>query len=249
VNSLAGGSGDERSITLVSTHTIDEISGPDGHTQRRPGGPAHYVGAALDRLGFRYKLITGSRPRVQVISDIDGEQYLIPAIPPIALPTTIECCAAILSPVIGEIEPGTVPAVDGLLVVDVQGFVREPGVPSGRVSRKFDLSSVISRADVVKAGERELGLLDTRSKKLLGRTTFIETRGSRGAVIHLGARSYTVGVREVREVDTIGAGDTFLAAFVVAILKGADELAAGESAGRFTSEILTERRVRAAQPG
>jgi hypothetical protein len=238
----AAGERDDRAITLVSTYTIDEICGPDGRTQRRTGGPAHYVGAALDLLGFPYNLITGSRPRVQVLSGPHGDQYVIPSIPHITLPEKIEGCAVILSPIIGEIDRDAALSVNGLLAVDVQGFVREPGVPSGEVSRKFDLSRLISRADFVKGGDRELGLLDSHTKKLLGRTTVIETRGSNGAMIHRGGQSHALTVPQVSAPDTIGAGDTFLAAFVVAILRGVDVVSACQTAGTFTSGLLGQRR-------
>jgi sugar/nucleoside kinase (ribokinase family) len=41
--------------------------------------------------------------------------------------------------------------------------------------------------------------------------------------------------------NTIGAGDTFLSAFIVSVLEGASTREAGERAARFTEDVLRDR--------
>src|SRR5438105_1403933 len=119
-----------KSVTLVSTFTRDRVTLPSGECLEIPGGPAHYVGKALERLQLPYRLITGESVDVQVLPTADGQQYLIPAVSPIELPERLQDHAVILSPVMQEIDPEHIPQCDGLLVVDLQGFVREPMRPT-----------------------------------------------------------------------------------------------------------------------
>src|SRR5207245_2355849 len=150
----------------------------------------------------------------EVLDGPYGEEYVIPAIPPIRLPAKLTGRAVILSPIMQEIVPERIPPVDGLLVVDLQGFVRVPGTPSAHPGRKFELSTLLSRADVVKASEPELALLSEESMAALRRTLLIETRGRWGAVVRSGTETTRVAAHYVPVRDTIGAGDTFLAALV-----------------------------------
>jgi len=244
VKSAGGALVDREFITVVSTRTVDEILLSDGSPHRRPGGPAFYIGAALRRLEFPYLLISGMRPLVRALTGVDGEEYVIPAIPTIALPERLAGKAAILSPIIAEIDAGRVPPVVGLLAVDIQGFVREPGVSSARVSRRFDLPDLIQRSDIVKGGERELALLGPRTREALAGTTVVETHGRMGADIHDRGRTVRVAGPVVGGADSIGAGDNFLAAYVVAVIRGQDRFEAGQFAADFTSRWLGGRGSR-----
>src|SRR5579859_3940546 len=105
-------------VTLVSTNTRDTLTLPGGSRKTIPGGPAYYIGAALRRLGLECNLVTGDVAEVEVISNPHGEEYVIPALPPIQLPAWVECDALILSPIVREIDAKSVPPVDGLLVMD-----------------------------------------------------------------------------------------------------------------------------------
>lgn len=237
------GASDHRSadeILLVSTHTIDRIHGR-GPVRSIPGGPAHYIGRALDRLGRRWRLITGEPVNVDAYAGPDGDEYVIPEIPFIALPPRLAAGAVILSPVLQEIDPLTVPPVDGLLVVDLQGFVRLPGISTATVDCTFDLAHLLVRADVVKAGSDEIERLTQQSREALRRTVVLETLGSRGAVIHSGESRIDVPALPVPDALTIGAGDTYLAAFVDALLDRASLEEAGRFAARFTEAVLRER--------
>jgi len=203
-----------------------------------PGGPARYAGAALERLGCRHQIVTGEVAHVDVLLDERGEQYVIPALPLISMPDPLPGDAAILSPIMREIDPDQVPRCDGILALDLQGFVREPLKPSGSRGQSVDLVGLLARADVVKASKDELSRLTEPSLRTLDKALLLETQGMRGAVLRHRGREEFVPACPVRAQLTIGAGDNFLAAFVYHLVRGCGPLAACVSAARFTEEFL-----------
>jgi hypothetical protein len=230
-----------RRVTLVSTRTRDTLTLPDGSRKTIPGGPANYIGGAFRRLGLECNLVTGEVADVDVISSPHGEEYVIPALAPIQFPHRLECAALLLSPIVREIDPDLVPLVDALLVIDLQGFVREPGVSSGDVRATFDLTELLARSDVVKASESELQRLTESSRKVLDGAILLTTLGERGALVRCDRRECFVPARVIKTPYTIGAGDSYLAAFTAAILDGCDPIGAAQKAARFTENVLRER--------
>lgn len=231
----------EPDVILVSTRTVDRLPLGDGRYEELPGGPATYVGQALSELGVRYELITGVEAVTEVVR-VDGDQhYVIPALPPILLPERLAARATILSPIMQEIDPVGLPATTGLLVIDLQGFVREPGRPTSASSRQFDLTALLRRADVVKGAPDELERLTAASRAVLEERLLLETEGARGVWLRKKGQSHLVAARQVRAAHTIGAGDIFLGAFVHGLLDGRGEERAAEKAARFTEEMLRRR--------
>ena len=229
-------------ITVVSTRTIDRVPDPaTGGVREVPGGPATYLIRALERLGCEHRIITGQQALVDVIPGPEGEQYLIPLLEPIPLPARLTGDAVILSPIMQEIDPDVLPEVEGLLILDLQGFVREPGKTQSDVARHFDLTALLRRASLVKASENELARLTSESRDALTRTTLLLTRGASGALVRHPEGEHFVAARPVEVSNTIGAGDTFLAAFTNAMVRGAPFEDAGRQAARFTEQVLRER--------
>jgi hypothetical protein len=206
-----------------------------------PGGPAYYIPRALERLAVLHRIITGIEVKTEVVLTPEGEQYVIPALPLIPLPATLKGDAVVLSPVMREIDPNCVPPTSGLLVVDLQGFVREPGRLSGEARRQVDLTELLARADAVKGADAEIALLDASSRAALDRTLLVITRGKQGAVVRVGGRAYEVPAHVVPARNTIGAGDTFLAAFTVEMVRHGEPVRAATKAARFTEQFLSER--------
>lgn len=228
-------------VTLVSSFTVDRFpAGQDGRRRELPGGPAHYVGSALARLGVPYVVITGEVASVEVIPGPTGEHYLIPPLDKIVLPERISSPAVILSPIMGEIDPETVPTIDGILVVDLQGFVRRPMRPTDELF-EVDLTELLRRADVVKAADAELSQLSHTSLDAVRSTMLVRTHGARGATIVDRGKTVEVAGHPVQAAHTVGAGDTFLAGFVAGLLRGDGCAVAGERAARFTEGVLLER--------
>lgn len=229
-------------ITVVSTFTNDRVPLLDGTWVDMAGGPAHYIGTAFDRIGQHYSIVTGACVDVEVVRLPEGEAYRIPSLPPIPLPDRLTGPAAILSPINREVMPDAVPPVDGLLALDLQGFVRVPGRLTDSLDVNVDLGCLMQRAAVVKGAPAEVAALDERSRCFLRRTVLLETHGSRGVVLHTPAQTVSVAADRVHTTHTIGAGDTLLATFVVALLADGDPVEAARHAVSSTTAILRDRR-------
>lgn len=229
-------------VALVATHTVDHI--PDGTARGFidvPGGPARYVGEALRELRQPFTLFTGEEAQVQVVNTPEGQQYIIPPLPPIPLPDTLTADAIILSPIMREIDVANLPHLNGIVIADLQGFVRTPFRPTDETDDRFALTALFRAASIVKATERELARLDEESKQALVNVILLVTAGDRGAAVRVRGKETWVSARPVKSTHCIGAGDIFLAAFTVATLEGQNPVHATECAARFTEDALARR--------
>lgn len=233
----------QRSIILISTETIDCISTPDGILEVA-GGPPRFVVPALAALGWHCRLVTGALARVEVVMQAGGEEYIVPPLPRIHVPPCLRARAIILSPIMREINIHAIPHFEGTAVADLQGFVRHPGVRSGRPDRNVDLTPLLRRVDVVKATAGELDALSTSSRAMLRDKVLLLTRGREGALVIQGDHVAAIRPQPVSGVGTIGAGDTFLAYFTGSLLDGATPEEAAIAATRFTETFLEARRAR-----
>ena len=92
-----------------------------------------------------------------------------------------------------------------------------------------ELTELVALADllVVNEGEAEaLGFSDARSGAVSLGATVVVTRGAQGAEGSDGSRTWVVDAPVVAAVDTVGAGDAFLGAFVAGLV-GGEDLATG----------------------
>lgn len=233
---------DRARVTLVATRTIDFIPRPDGRVFERPGGPAYYAGQALELLRCPYQLITGPPTRSEVVFGPHGEEYLIPQLPLIPLPERFDTKAVILSPIMQEIAPSSVSRTDGILAIDLQGFVRVPMTPFHEVRSQFALADLLSLATIVKGGAQEIERLDSASRRALRDCTLFVTEGAHGVTVCKGDRKQHIPATPIDAASTIGAGDAFLAAAVVAMLEGLDADEAALQATRFVERMLLDRR-------
>jgi hypothetical protein len=241
-NEHAIGAANEEAIVVVSTLATDWILDEKCGTPRSvPGGPGHYIPHALGLLGAPCRLITGERVNVQVRHGTDGEVYRLEAIPPIPLPATIVAPAVIVSPIVQEIDPAEFPRVEGLLALDIQGLVRRPGVWTDSTTGPFHLAPLVRRAALVKGSVDEVTLLDDESRAALAHTTLLLTGGHRGARIITPEGELHVEANRVETENTIGAGDSFLAALVWALVEGGSLADAAALAARFTEAMLRGR--------
>ena len=70
----------------------------------------------------------------------------------------------------------------------------------------------------------------------LGCKLVVATRGSLGSMIYDGNRFYMQPPHKVDAIDTLGAGDSFATAFLLAILDGKTIPEAGEAGAEFASK-------------
>lgn len=230
-------------VVLVGTRTIDRIPTPGG-IREAAGGPPTFVEPVLRAFGWQCLLVTGQTAVVDVIPRGEGEEVVISELPPIPLPAALTGAAIIFSPIMREIDIHRLPALEGLVVTDLQGFVRHPGAPSGHPDHDVDLLPLLRETQVVKGTPTELAALSAPSRLLLDHRILVLTRGRAGAQIVTGDEVVTIPAEPVSGVNTLGAGDTFLASFTAGLLDGATPAAAATAAARFTEAVLRRRRRR-----
>lgn len=88
------------------------------------------------------------------------------------------------------------------------------------------------------AGDREAAALAEAAHRS-GPGTVVVTRGSRGALVSRDGVSHLQPVMPVEVVDTLGAGDSFVARLLVALLDGAPVPSAAAQAAAYAAEVCT----------
>jgi len=133
------------------------------------------------------------------------------------------------------------------LSLDGQGLVRAPTLGPLTLDADFD-PAVLSHVTVLKLAEEEAhvvagGPFDRASALALGVPEVLLTLGSHGAVVFAaGVETFVPASPPVLGVQTTGAGDVFMVAYVVARCDGRDPVAAARSASRLVAEMLDDRK-------
>jgi len=101
-----------------------------------------------------------------------------------------------------------------------------PTITPDRDRVRASVEAFVALSDVVKASDEDLGWLypdrspeeSAEAWRLLGPALVVVTRGSRGAFAAHAGGAVGVPAREVRVADTVGAGDSFMAALLAGVL-------------------------------
>ena len=223
-------------IGSLSRDTV-EVEGRDPIV--RHGGPACFLSNALDRLGVTHDTYTGATP-VEVCIAVRGgrEVGAVASCPPIIVPNHVVADACIVSTILDDFSVTHIPKLPGYHALDVQGYVRQAGGGRHAWAPPEDVWSALA---CVKATERELTFLPETFVASQRMRTLIVTRGPDGATIWDHGMAHEISTIPVVVQDALGAGDTFLAAFVVATLRGMAVPDAGRFAARVVHDMLSER--------
>ena len=148
-----------------------------------------------------------------------------------------------------DILPETAAVLRGFKGIDVQGLVRVPG-PDGTRLRPFAaLGSFLAHVDVVQSSERELpAVLDGSSLERFvarhGVHEMIVTRGARGATVVTRDGTTDVPACPTRGTAQVGAGDVFLASYLLSRVRGRGPREAAEEAARVAAAKIAHGEVR-----
>ena len=173
-----------------------------------------------------------------IYSGKDERQLILKAkAPPIELeeiPESLSSEVIHISPIAGEVSYKVVERLrrhSSLLSLDPQGFLRRFD-EDGRVHLgKIENPKILSKIDILKASEREIETATgeselTRAIRHMherGVSTVIVTRGGEGTLLSLNGKVYKIpAVKSKVVVDTTGAGDVFIGAFLAEFIKGED---------------------------
>jgi len=194
---------------------------------------------------------------VLIYGDKDERQLILKAkAPPIELeeiPEALSSEAIHISPIAGEVSYKVVKRLrrhSSLLSLDPQGFLRRFD-EKGRVHLgKIENPKIFSKIDVLKASEREIEVATgeselTRAIRQMherGVSTVIVTRGGEGALLSLNGKVYRIpAVKSKVVVDTTGAGDVFIGAFLAEFMKGKDPVWSSCVGSASASYVIEEK--------
>ncbi len=158
------------------------------------------------------------------------------------------CDVLHLTPVMGEIDLASwLGAVDARIVgINVQGWIKH-AVAGEVVQRPWQIEprelAGVGVACVSTEDLRDQG--DLLDRLVLAIPIVVLTRGRDGCDVIVRGQSRRIGIHWAREVDPTGAGDTFSAAFLFALARGAAPIEAAQLAAAAAS-IVVEARAGAA---
>ena len=138
-------------------------------------------------------------------------------------------------------------ARDGRRVsLDAQGLVRAPQL--GPLVQNADFEpSVLATVSVLKLSEEEAGIVaggtfDASTARALGVPEVLVTLGSQGEDVWFDGERTHVPTTPVLDVETTGAGDAFMVAYVSARQDGATPVEAAAEGSALVARMLTERK-------
>jgi len=156
--------------------------------------------------------------------------------------------AVMLTPIIGEVPRETALRLRGadILALDPQGYLRALNPDGSMVLRPWLDLELLSAIDVYKSTLRELRLITGVEKPLsalrrlhvIGIEEAIATLGDEGAILSLGDEAYWIPAYRVEAVDPTGAGDVYLAAYLIERLRGGEPTWCGAFASATASLIV-----------
>jgi sugar/nucleoside kinase (ribokinase family) len=162
-----------------------------------------------------------------------------------------------------DVDPALPSALSGRIGIDIQGLVRQPGAAGASPPPYPHLDQLLEQVEVVQASEAELGrlLLGDTLEQFVRHTLeqfvrrheieeMIVTRGARGATLLTGARRMEIPARTVEGRSRVGAGDVFLAAYLLFRSLGFGPCDAGRrAAGVSAAKIEAGEVPRELRPG
>ena len=230
-------------ILIAGHYCHDVLLTADGKETRTLGGSAAYGAAILDAFGepyavaakvgadFRYAELLTHPPRIvpgrstSFVDDYRGDERrewveaLCEPLLPADLPEG-RFAVGIAFGVAGEVPPPVLVRMRelcGVLVADAQSLMREIDA-SGEVYLRPPDPLALARLDWLKASRKEAAYLNL--DELRQRMGVIVTDGPRGCTLLTANGGAHVPAAPASEVEPTGAGDCFLAGFVLGLARG-----------------------------
>lgn len=226
-------------ISIVSTHATDTLVDPAGRIiSKQPGGPMAFIERVLRISNTPYNSFNGDVVDTQILITDSGEFGKAPVLPTSrSLSELYTSRWTIISTVLDEWVISEAPLPERLFV-DLQGYVRD-GHDFGKKHAWGIDPDLVSNIYCLKGTAEEIDCLSPVMLRSQKKRLLIVTHGAEGAEIFDHGQHYVIAPNRVDGLaDTIGAGDTFLANFVVAMFNGAAPIRAGEYASSNTAEFL-----------
>lgn len=216
----------EESIFVLSLEANDHIYQKlEGAAITKQGGPAFYIKQTFDKLGTNYKMAGYESAEVEIKITEEGEVGRIIKPGKIYLPKTIKEPNLLISTIApSNLDLAFLESYQGQVFLDVQGFVRcEESQHLGSKKVWNRVGDVLSYLSVVKMDAKEIHFIPLIVLQDLKSKIFIKTKGKKGVDIWQNGQKYSFKVPRIINRDhTIGAGDSFFAAFIHQFVNGQD---------------------------
>lgn len=202
-------------IKIFSTYTRDKIYNQDnGLKIIRNGGPAFFIENVFKKNKVNYK-ISASEANINIQIINGTEKGVLASKLKERKINSIEINDTILISTVDRewTLPDNFPE-KAKIFIDVQGYVR-----SARKNPEIYKSDFWNNIFCLKTNDREIKELPKNIVRNQKNKCLIITKGSRGAVVYFKDKKYIFTAKKIKLNDTIGAGDTFFAGFIVEFIK------------------------------
>ncbi|MDE2038046.1 MAG: hypothetical protein KGI69_02375 [Patescibacteria group bacterium] len=225
-------------IKVISSLADDVIFHEGQKGEVREGGPAFWISDALRHRGQDFELITGEQRSEVEIMVRDGEEIgKIVSVSPIEINGRLDADAFIISTISDEFNIQNIESLDGLVAVDLQGYVRAAKSDDRKLVIDQRLASLIGIAKLTRDEASHVIGLDLLKDKIL-----LITDGEKGFDLYANGALHHFDGEPIRAKDTIGAGDTLFARFVVEYMRSHDILESARRARGYVADFLRSKR-------
>ena len=228
-------------ITVLSSFAEDVLLNERGRILReQKGGPAFYIEAVFNQESIGYEIPFLCSIEVEILLTKKGEFGRVKSKPdPIKLDwQSLKAPVVTISTILNEFNLIGIETYKGKVFLDIQGYVRD-GSDFGK--KKF-LSMDVSNLFCVKGTKEEISYLPKDFVYKQKDRMLLVTNGSKGSVLYFKGYKFTAKpAKEIKSTDTIGAGDTFFAYFVVKFLQSNDQEESLKYATSKTTSFLSSK--------
>jgi len=186
----------------------------------------------------RFVISHGHQPGVAQIALRQGHERgtLVKKPSAISLKRFQRADAFVVSTLADEFDLASLATLQGLHCVDVQGYVR---AAKGRGLKRVRIPDDIAQCfDIVKMTAHEKKWIAAKTLRIFKQKILLVTQSAKPTIVFQHGRRFAVQPRHVAAADTLGAGDTFFAAFVAAYVRKPEARKAVDIAMRATEKFL-----------
>lgn len=228
-----------KDITIISTFAKDVFI-RKGIKYEKKGGPAKFIKDIFDNNNISYNLITPLKETIVEIKILESDEISrVIKKQEIKSVKINKDSNIIISTILDEFNLKNLPEVDGIIALDIQGFVRSPkGFGAKRKFTKFE--KYYDKIKILKGTKKELEYVNLDILQKI--PIVIITNGNKeGHIMKKGKIIEKIKSEKINTKDTVGAGDTFLSAFLVEYLKSNNVKKSKDFAKKYVINFLRDK--------
>ena len=236
---------------IVSTFATDIIYFLDKRiVEKHPGGSGYWIRRVFDKNNINYTIFSGEY-EASIEAKITEGQPLpgkIKNLSPIIIREKASFDGTVICTMKDEFNILDVGKISGVIALDVAGFTRKGkwGEKKGKV--ELPPSRIRKKITILKANHEELPFIpkewidEQKQKRIL-----LHTLGGNGVDMWTRGKQYHFKAPDLQPKNVLGAGDTFIASFLVAYLENKNDsikacnLATEEVNNLFLEKIRSEQ--------